>query len=348
MRRQAASRRAKAAIRNIGAALYGLSGLDRVLHRGKAVILAYHRVLRAEDLDESFIQPGMYVLDHVFEKQMRFLKDGFQIVPLADLLARWRTGAWDRRARYCAITFDDGWLDNYLHAYPILCRYRIPATIFLPTAFIGTRDRFWWDELTWLLRRCWSTLQGEPRPEGLSRLLGRYPWLARVGGEPTGERLDRIVENFKDVPEPEICEWLEAIRRALAWKGPEQRVLVNWHEVAEMSSSDISFGSHSSTHRILTRLSREEIRKELRDSFESLRQQPIRSIPVFCYPNGNYNRDVVEEVQRAGYEAAVSGRFGVERGIPDDLWRLKRIGVHNDISKTPALFALRMSGLSWA
>ena len=348
MRRQASSRRAKDAIRNISAAIYGLSGLYRVLHRGRAVILAYHRVLRAEDLGESFIQPGMYVLDDVFEKQMRFLKDAFEIVPLADLLTRWRTGAWDRRARYCAITFDDGWLDNYLHAYPILRRYGIPATIFLPTAFIGTQARFWWDELTRLLRRCWLTRQGERPPDGLPRLLGRYPWLAQLGAEPTGERLDWIVEKFKDVPEQEICEWLEATRRALDWKVPEQRVLVNWQEVEEMSASGISFGSHSSTHRIMTRLSREEIRKELHDSFDSLRQRPIRSIPVFCYPNGDYNRDVVEEVQQAGYEAAVSGRFGLERGVPDDLWGLKRIGVHNDVSRTPALFALRMSGLAWA
>jgi peptidoglycan/xylan/chitin deacetylase (PgdA/CDA1 family) len=348
MKRQGGPRRAKDAIRSISAAIYYWSGLHRVLPRGKVAILAYHRVLRAEDLDESFIQPGMYVLDDVFEKQMRFLKDAFEIVPLADLLARWRTGAWDRRGRYCAITFDDGWLDNYRHAYPILRRYGIPATIFLPTAFVGTQARFWWDELTWLLRRCWSTRQGAQRPGDLPELLGRYPWLAQLDEEPTGERLDWIVEKFKDVPEQEICEWLEATRRALDLKVPEQRVLVNWQEVEEMSASGISFGSHSCTHRILTRLSREEVRKELRDSRDRLSQRSIRSIPVFCYPNGDYNRDVVEQVQQAGYEAAVSGRFGLERGVPDDLWGLRRIGVHNDVSRTPALFALRMSGLAWA
>ena len=43
----------------------------------------------------------------------------------------------------------------------------------------------------------------------------------------------------------------------------------------------------------------------------------------------------------------VSGRFGLESGAPDDLWRLKRIGVHNDVTGTTALFAWRMSGLRW-
>jgi len=340
------ARAGKETIRSITATVYGLSGLHRVLHRGKAVILAYHRVLRAEDLNKSFIQPGMYVLEDVFERQMRFLKHEFQVVPLADLLARWRAGDWDRRARYCAITFDDGWLDNYLHAYPILRHYEIPATIFLPTAFVGTQAGFWWDELTWLLRHCWSPRQGQPQSDDLRRFLGRYPWPAELDKEPTGERLDAIIEEFKSVPEQEISTWLEAIRGALSLNAADHRALVNWQEVAEMSSCGITFGSHSSTHQILTRLSREEMRRELRDSLDDLRRRPIASIPVFCYPNGNYNPQVVEEVQRAGYEAAVSGRFGLESGVPDELWGLRRIGVHNDISRTVAMFALRISGLA--
>lgn len=340
----APSRRAKDVIRGSVARIYCSSGLSRRLHRGKAVILAYHRVLRAEDLEASYIQPGMYVLDEVFETHMRFLRDLFEIVPLAELLSRWRSGDWDRRARYCAITFDDGWRDNYLYAYPILRRYGIPATIFLPTTFIGTRARFWWDELADVVG-CWLT---RPEEDGLAQLSGRYPWLARLGEQAAEERLDWVVEQFKNVPEREIGEWLEASRLALGRKAPAQRVVVSWQEVEEMSASGISFGSHSCTHRILTRLSREELRQELRDSLDSLGRRPIRSVPVLSYPNGDYSRDVVEEAQRAGYEAAVSGRSGLERSVPDDLWALKRIGVHNDISSTPDLFALRVSGLRWA
>jgi peptidoglycan/xylan/chitin deacetylase (PgdA/CDA1 family) len=346
MRNAADPRRVKDAIRSVGAAMYWWSGLRAARHRGKAVILAYHRVLRAEDLDEDFVQPGMYVLADVFEKQMRFLKDVFAVVPLSELLARWRTGAWDTGARYCAITFDDGWLDNYLYAYPILRQYGIPATVFLPTAFVGTAARFWWDELTHVLRRV--TRAGGSVQDQLGQLSAGYPWLAQLRKEPTEERLDGIVEKFKSVPEREIHNWLGAARRALGVKAPDRRALVNWPEVEEMSSSGVSFGSHSCTHRILTRLTREEVRKELRDSRERLMQRPIRWVPVFCYPNGDYNRDVVEEVRRAGYEAAVSGCFGLESASPEDLWALKRIGVHNDVTRTPALFALRLSGLPWA
>jgi peptidoglycan/xylan/chitin deacetylase (PgdA/CDA1 family) len=338
----------KDAVRNFSATIYCRSGMNRVRHRGTAVILVYHRVLRPTDLEEIFIQAGMYVLDDVFDMQMRFLKDAFEVVPLMDLLARWRTGARDLR-RYCTITFDDGWLDNYVSAYPILRQYGMPATIFLPTAFIGTPARFWWDELACLLRSCWLTRQENQRSDVLAQISRPYPWLAELAQNPTEERLDRAVEKFKNVPEQQIHEWFDTSWRTLDMRAcPQQRVLLNWQEVEEMSAAGISFGSHSCTHRILTRLTRQELRKELRDSRDSLCQRPIRSIPVFCYPNGDYNVNVVEEVRQAGYEAAVSGRFGLERGIPDDLWRLKRIGVHNDVSTTPALFALRMAGLAWA
>jgi len=345
-REAAASRRAKDAIRNGCAGLYCRSGLNELLHRGKAVILVYHRVLRLEDLDES-VQPGMYVLDDVFDQQMRFLKEAFEIVPLADLLARWRTGVWDRRSRYCVITFDDGWLDNYLFAYPVLRRYGIPATIFLPTAFIGTSAWFWWDELSYVLPRYWLTPRAKQRAAGLAQLSGRYPWLAQPSEQPTQERLHWIVEKFKSVPEHEIREWLEAARRALSLELLDQRTLMDWQEVGEMSAYGISFGSHSCTHRILTHLSREEMRKELRDSLDCLRERRISYVPVFCYPNGDFNREIVQEVRRVGYEAAVSGRFGLESGFPDDLWRLKRIGVHKNVTGTTALFAWRMSGLPW-
>src|SRR5262249_39205522 len=156
-----------------------------------------------------------YVLTDVFEEQIRFLKEAFEVVPLSELLARWRTGGWDTEARYCAITFDDGWLDNYLHAYPVLRRYGIPATVFLPTAFIGTRAWFSWDEVGHVLRRGWLSRTEGQAQDGLAQLSARYPWLGQLKEEPTEERLDRMLEKFKTITEDEIGEWLEAARRAL-------------------------------------------------------------------------------------------------------------------------------------
>ena len=51
-----------------------------------------------------------------------------------------------------AITFDDGYLDNYTFAHPILRKYRLPASLFVATSFIGTNLLMWNDRLAWAVK----------------------------------------------------------------------------------------------------------------------------------------------------------------------------------------------------
>src|SRR5438067_1021990 len=81
--------------------------------RGKAMILMYHRVMPRGDLASAYVQPGMYVTPVTFERHLRFVVDHFELVSLRDLLDKWAAGMWNTSSRYCALTFDDGWLDNY-------------------------------------------------------------------------------------------------------------------------------------------------------------------------------------------------------------------------------------------
>ena len=87
---------------------------------------------------------------------------------------------------------------------------------------------------------------------------------------------------------------------------------MNWEEVAHMSSDGIAFGSHSCSHRILTKLSMEEVRAELEGSQRVLQDRTKNYVPVFCYPNGNSNADIQTLVQECGYQAATGVRAGVE------------------------------------
>lgn len=121
--------RIKAAIREAVAWGFHFSPILRWRHRGKIVMLMYHRVLARQEVALQSVQPGMYVLDSVFAQQMAYLKQEFTILSLQQLLDLWQSGQWNARARYCVVTFDDGWLDNYRHAYPVLKKAGIPATI---------------------------------------------------------------------------------------------------------------------------------------------------------------------------------------------------------------------------
>jgi peptidoglycan/xylan/chitin deacetylase (PgdA/CDA1 family) len=313
--------------------------------KGKVLILTYHRILPEEVLRQNpAVQAGMYVRSDVFESQIFFLKEHFSVLSFGELLNFWREKTLSAEKRYCVITFDDGWLDNYLYAFPILRRHEIPATIFLPTALIGTDQWFWPDKLTYFFKRCFSQSVAEERKESLRVLKNRYPWLKPLSGGQGEPDIDAIIEACKGQIPENIESLLGEGSRILGIDFPTERVLMHWGEVGEMSNHRISFGSHSCTHKIFTTLSIQEVQKEVTASLYTLRNKNINVLPVLAYPNGNYNREIIRQVRAAGYEAAVSTRFGFEGRWSTDCFELKRVGVHHDISSTLPLFSFHIAG----
>ncbi len=67
------SSRVKLAIREAVAWAFHASSIPHWRHRGKVVVLMYHRVLAREEVSLQSVQPGMYVLDSVFAQHMSFL-----------------------------------------------------------------------------------------------------------------------------------------------------------------------------------------------------------------------------------------------------------------------------------
>ena len=113
------------------------SPLDAVLLRKAAVVVAFHRI---EDTDDS---DSLSIGVEMFERYCRFFRRHFQVVPLRELVS-----ALERRepvGRRLAITFDDGYLDNFENAAPVLERLSLPATFFVVSRFIGSTIVPWWD-----------------------------------------------------------------------------------------------------------------------------------------------------------------------------------------------------------
>ena len=108
-------------------------------------ILGYHKVSPDE---HPFFEP---LPPDIFEKQMQFLKSCYRVMSLQELVDRSARGEVPERA--VAITFDDGYRDNFELAFPILQKYQIPATIFLTTAFIDRQDILWNDKVCFALKR---------------------------------------------------------------------------------------------------------------------------------------------------------------------------------------------------
>lgn len=308
----------------------------------------YHRVLKDDDKAILSMQPGMYVTESAFKRQMIYLARHYHLISLKELLDLWKNGEYSRDKRYCIVTFDDGWHDNYLNAYPVLKEHCIPATIFVTTSLIGTNRWFWPEKLSFLLLNRYQDLLD--LSDGLEDIrddvvLSIFTAINEKHDCVKSEQIDYVIEGLKKFSEQSIDDALDSIYALLDMTVPEERAVLNWSEIEEMSNNGISFGSHTCNHKILTGIPLSEAREELERSIYLLKEKNLNFTPVFCYPNGSYNQEIQDTVKDCGYEAAVTTRFGFEGEKPDDYFGIKRIGVHNDISSTIPLFSFHLSGL---
>ena len=218
--------------------------------KNEFVILMYHRIIPWKSAGAN-TQAGMYVEPETFDLHIKILKKYLEIVPLAAIVFSGginKLGLGKRCA--CVLTFDDGWRDFHQCAFPVLRSHQVPATVFLPTDFIGTDQWFWTDRLGFLLLHSESRSK---RPEPSSNpLLNR---LQSLKG-PFEIRLERSINLLKKLRNEEIEEVLATMAAAQGIEPkPGGRAFLDWKEVEELANSGlVTFGSHTAGHRILTTL----------------------------------------------------------------------------------------------
>ncbi|MCJ7751127.1 MAG: polysaccharide deacetylase family protein [Armatimonadetes bacterium] len=318
---------------------------ERVGQSGLAV-LTYHRVLPPEEAQVE-PDPGIVTTTSCFEAQMRYISKHCAALDLQEAVERMQRGhSLPRRA--CAITFDDGWLDTYTHAYPILRHFGLPATIFVTTQCIGTTRPLWTrlavdvlghasksDLQRVVSRVCTSdgiealkqTLAGKHGPEGMLSLLKPLPADVREG----------IVGEL----EPSVS----VQQRSDPW--------LTWDQLREMSANGIAVGSHTQTHAILPAESAARVREEVVGARDELRRRLGSAPAAFCYPNGEHNTEVAAIVRDAGHELACTTRLGVAKPVTDR-YLLPRIDMHENVvagisgNFSPSLFVRRTQhGIRW-
>ena len=336
--------------RAIAAVLFysGINALYRFLvMRNRAVVLMYHHVVDSAELNDWYVQPGMYVTWQVFDMQMGYLRKRYQVVPLARLIEALQ-GKKNLPMDMCVLTFDDGWKDNHAHALPILKKYNLPATVFLVSDFVGTSSWFWPEEVCGLLSKYFQRQElGEP-------LTTNYPTLDRMGvvsvisrsDWPPTKKIETTLEMLKSLQEADKEKALKELKDLLKNNSKEdvsKRLLLTWDEVAEMRRSNIAFGSHTRTHAILTKVSKEKAREEILGSKLEIERRLSTACWAFCYPNGDSNPRVKEMVKEYYKCAFTTERMFVRPG--SDPLSLGRIAIHNDMTCTKPLFACRISGL---
>jgi peptidoglycan/xylan/chitin deacetylase (PgdA/CDA1 family) len=290
-------------------------------------VLAYHRV--NDDGDPFF--PS--IPTEVFARHMAHIADTHTVLPVEVLVERLRNGGLPRNA--LAITLDDGYRDNLTHAAPILARLGLPATVFLATGFIGTGTAPWFDRLAMALKL--TAVETSSTPWGTEwRLASRVDRL---------HALDEALARLKRLPEAEFLHTVEALVERLGEPEPWrfEGLMLSWDDVDSLLGHGLSVGAHTVTHPILSRLTPERARAEIHGSRRMIEAGCGRSPRAFAYPNGgpaDYTETVAAQVREAGFECAVTTRFGLNTGAIS-AYELRRGGPWE---RDPATFALKLAG----
>ena len=305
----------------------------------KLWVLMYHRILPKDDPRFNLEEPGMIVTPETFSMHMQEIKRHFDIVSLGEWVKLKQQGL-PFPSKACAVTFDDGWADNYEYALPILKATRTPATLFAVAEKIGTDFQFWPNSVLALLL------------SGLSSELNRHPLFAKVTEYVANSHtvIDReyaaaFIAQLKSYSDSEIFSALNDIQSTELLAGQLPNALMNWAQLKEMQSSGlVAIGSHTCNHvRLSAALSDEQLQHEIKNSKRLLEDQLASSADLFCFPNGDYNEATLELVQNT-YAAAVTTKRGIVDANTCTIHELTRIGIHEEISNSRRLFGARLSG----
>ena len=233
--------------------------------------------------------------------------------------------------RSVAVTFDDGYADNFHNAKPALERYDVPATFFLTTSYIGRNDEMWWDELDRILlvpaalpKSLRLSINGDTYNLKLTKRTFHYnkvpsgrPGYWRVWGNPR-HRLCRLLRKLlRPLPEDERREVLDKLS---AWAGlkPVPSLAHRFLSLQEVVALDqgemVEIGAHTMTHPVLAALPTASQRSEILGSKIRLQEVLGRPVTSFAYPYGSrsdYTAETVSIVKEEGFTCACSNFAGL-------------------------------------
>jgi peptidoglycan/xylan/chitin deacetylase (PgdA/CDA1 family) len=265
---------------------------DRRGTKKRLLILTYHNI---SDGREFFLKEHPFKVRPVitatqFETHLLVLKQNFFVLSLKDAVYEIKKNK-EPKKDLVAITFDDGYRSFYHLAFPLLKKYNLPATVFLPTDFINRKMIFWWDKLSRMFffdnikkvsRSILRHLIGEKLTENFfdtkKDSKRKISFLAELESYLVGLEDGLIEEKVKELQDIFCSEKeMDIFDEALP---------LTWKQIKELSEFNIEFGSHTCSHLNLKNASLQKIEKEIVSSKEEIESQTGSQVNCFAYPYG--------------------------------------------------------------
>jgi len=278
----------------------------QVVASGGIIGLTFHRVLTEEERVVSYSPAGMVVGIETFAALVDYVARECVAIDLQDLGA----SAQEKNGKpRVAITFDDGWLDNFVHAAPILRRANLHCAIFLSSETMGKTLPFWPERLT-VFRKAAED----------SGRLAKFVEIVNGALETPLTQLESrsspaIIERIKPLPREQREKLLQELDAVVDLSelpaGSNSDATMSWQEARQLAAAGVRFGSHTVHHEILTYIPEEDARQEILESARAIEAQLGRPCKLFAYPNGDWSPALRDLVANAGYEFA----FAIQPGL---------------------------------
>ncbi len=244
---------------------------DWVIPQKNIAVLMYHRII---DSDYTFWQ--LNVSPKTFEKHIKYISENYKVLRLEE---EWSDIVVPDE-KYVVITFDDGYVDNYRFALPILEKYQVPATIFVSTDLIDTDDMYWWDELEKIFI--------------VDKYVGEFVFAGiqyKIADLNDRRKVCLTIRNrIKVMSSAERRNSMSELRSVMKVEQSFTSELrcVNTSELIRMAESPyVTIGGHTKSHLSMGKVhSAELLHSEMEESLEILEKKIGKKIEVFAYPFG--------------------------------------------------------------
>ncbi|HKD86746.1 MAG TPA: polysaccharide deacetylase family protein [Terriglobales bacterium] len=287
-------------------ASHGL-GLEHVISRSnwrrqRLLILCYHGISEGE---EHASHPEMFLPPETFARRMKLVaQSGCKVLGLGEGLRLLHEGKLPPRS--VAITFDDGWADFPVHAFPVLQKHGFPATVYLTTYYCLLSCPLFRFALAHMMWKCQSEivenrtfpwlpqqldLRGEADRTALMWKMDEYAKQQDL----SGRQKDDLAAGFAGM----IGFDYAAFSRQRLFQ------LMNPAEVAAMARAGIDIQLH--THRHRTPLDRERFIVEINQNRQLIAEMTgAKDLVHFCYPSGAIRPDFIPWLKEAGVQSATT------------------------------------------
>ena len=295
----------KAVARNIVFPFVTAARLERILSffsRHKNLIIMYHGVVRKQNLGLSVNHLSL----QDFEQQILYFRRNFDIVPVQEMFSRKQSGIRSKR-KTIAITFDDGYENNYVNAFPVLRKFNIPATIFVVAGAVRDPDyTLWYDKID-LLK---SSIDYKQIPTmKISLPADKMEIWKRIRDI---SALKNFMKTLNTREKEQVLSMLFPTGKGNQFESTdvEYRRMLGASQMKEMVASGyIEIGSHSMSHPNLDKLNEANLTFELSESKKELEQAIGSTVQSIAFPDGAYNDLVKNEARKAGYQNLLAVDF---------------------------------------